>query len=620
MDKLFVYGSLHNDQYFQILTGRTFPWQEAELLDHRRVQPRNSFAFAVPWKGSQVRGKLLTGLSPAVMHTLDKYEDEGKLYHRRLARIKLDQEVVSAWVYIGNPKALKSYFKKGFQERDRIEEFVLNQVDGYLEGKADRCLLIDRKNLALCITRELLSEEVESLLSQHFQDAGLPSFIIKHEIAAANLPSLDWLALERKAKTYASSYLKLAVKFIIFNQIEDRFRNQYRGSVQTAPHFYHHTISGLMALKLLQEQRDRLASAMTQLQVAEYHADSRYIDYTVAAVMIAEEIYQDALADEIVYWVKKNRRLGVNPLGAELEFSNLGVRAIGAAENQDPVYDGFYYFYDFDLMRRGWKLGAHIDDHGFLTSPDVRTRGFLELAFGRYRLLGDVSKPATQDPWVLSRMIELAVDYIDVKPHSLHISIETLPDRPFLKLADPQYFLCLLLLGGDLREDEHGRLREMRIYQEEILHPDVGICLSRLNRHHQNPDDKTWLSVVEFQFARLLHGHDYQPLIMALKGFQTAANPCPFKGVKDCPHQAYYEEIEHSLIQWAAFPTAIASSSLSSFMHLVEQGLMEEAKQSSGEYHHYARGMLQQIEKILHHKNELVQSYHKTRKEQSCRQ
>jgi gamma-glutamylcyclotransferase (GGCT)/AIG2-like uncharacterized protein YtfP len=614
LDKLFVYGSLHNDQYFQILTGRTFPWQAAELLDHRRVQRRNSFPFALPWSGSRISGKLLSGLSPAVLQKLDDYENEGRLYHRRIARVRIDKEIAEAYVYIGNPKALKNYFKKGFSERDRIEEFVAKQVDRYIENKADRCLLVDRKNLALRVTRELLSEEVESLLSQHFQDSGLPPFIIKHEIESANLPSLDWLATDRKAQKYAGRYLVLAVKFMVFNQLEERFRNQYRGVVQVADTFYNHTISGLMALKLLHEQRDRMDTAMSQLKVTEYLEDYRYIDYGVAAIMIAEEIYDDRLADEIVYWVKKHRRIGANPLGAELEFSNLGGHAIAARENQDIEYDGFFYFYDFDLMRRGWKLGAHVDDHGFLASYDVRSRGFMELAFGRYRLLGDVSKPATQDPWVLSRLIELAVDYINVKPHSLHISIETLPNRPFQKLSDPQFFLCLLLLGGDLAEDDHGKLRELRIYYEEILQPEVGVCLSRLNRHHQNPDERSWASVVEFQFPRLVAGHDYQPLIMALKGFQTAGNPYPFKGVKDCPYKEYYEEIESALIQWAAYPTPVSANSLDAFIEIVAQGLAQEAGNCSQEYEEYTRTITEKIDTQLRRRNQMITEYHQRNK------
>ncbi len=606
MDKLFVYGSLNNDQYFHILTGRTFSAQPAELLDHRRVQRRNSFAFALPWNGSRISGKLLSGVTPAALQKLDEYEGEGHLYHRRIARVKIDGEITQAYVYVGDPKALKPYLKKGFNDRDRIEEFVARQVERYLENKADRNLLMDRRHLSLMVTRELLSEEVESLLSQHFLDAGLPPFIIKHEIESASLPSLDWLAADRKAQAYADAYLSMVIKFIVFNQLEEKFRDQYRGSVQTKPNYYHHTLSGLMALQLLQTQRPRVQTAMTQMGVDTYREDLRYIDYGVAAIMIAEEIFDLDLADEIVYQVKKHRRSGSHPLGAELEFSNLGVQAIAAAERQDPVYDGFYYFYDFDLMRRGWKLGAHIDDHGFLTSPDVRTRGFMELAFGRYRLLGDVSKPATDDTWVLSRMIELAVDYIDVQPHSLHISIETLPDRAFRKIDDPQFFLCLLLLGGDLRKDDQGRLREWRIHKEEITHPEVGVCLSRLNRHHQNPSERKWSSVVEFQFPRLTAGRDYQPLIMALKGFQIAANPYPFKGVKECPFQALYEEIEQSLVDWAAQPMPVSASSLNAFIDLVEKGLKEEALKCGAEYDAYCRLMLGRIETELQEINQRI--------------
>ena len=618
LDTLFVYGSLHNDLYFQILTGRILASQSAELLNHRRIQPRNSFAFAIPWSGSHMPGKLLSGVTAEVLRKLDEYENEGSLYSRCVAKVKTGDKIVDAYVYIGNPKALKEYFKKGFLERDRIEEYVARQLDRYLEFKADRCLLMDRKNLALILTRELLSEEVESLLRQHFMESGLPSFIIKHEIESANLPSLEWLLQDRKAQAYAHHYMAMAVKFMIFNQLEERFRNQYRGSVKASNAYYHHTIAGLMALKLMADHKERLQRAMAQLGVSSNQEDMRYIDYAVAAVMIAEELFTDKAADEVVYWVRKHRQIGLNPLGAEMEFSNLGGHAIGARENQDPVYDGFYYFHDFDLMRRGWKLGAHVDDHGFQSAADMRSRGFLELAFGRYRLLSDVSKPATLDPWILAQIIRWAVDYIDVAPHSLHISIETLPGRSFNKLPDPNYFLCLLLLGGDVRLDEQGKLREMRIYHEEILHPDVGVCLSRLNRHHQTPGDRSWSSVVEFQFPRLFADHDYQPLLMALKGFQTAANPYPFKGVKDCPYQDEYAEIEAALIQWAAYPTAVAGSSVNGFIELVARGLQEEAKSCSEEYQAYAEEMLAKLGKILHERNDWIADYHLQRRKSAA--
>jgi gamma-glutamylcyclotransferase (GGCT)/AIG2-like uncharacterized protein YtfP len=609
LDTLFVYGSLHNEQYFQILTGRTFPSRLGELLDHRRIQPKSSFAFAVPWKGSRIKGKLLTGMTPDIMQKLDEYECEGQLYHRSVALCQTDQGTVRAYVYVGDPRALRTYIKRGFSERDRIEEYVQRQVERYLENKADRCLLMDRKHLSLLVTRELLSEEIESILMQHFTEAGLPKFLIKHEIESATLPSLAWVSSDSKARNYAANYMTLAVKFMVFNQLEEHFRDDYRGFVQTPDNFYHRTISGLMAMKLMTQKKGQLLAAMEQLKVNRYSEDMKYPDYAVAAVMIARELYNRQTADHIADWLGDNRHPGVQPIGAELEFSELGRFAIKPKENQDPKYDGFNYFYDFDLMRRGWKLGAHIDDHGFLASADTRTRGFLELAFGRYKLLGDISKPATMDPWILSQMIRLGVQFMEIKPHSLHISIQTMPDQNFNKWEDPQHFACLLILGGDLQKDENGALREMRLFHEEILHPDMGVCFSRLNKHHRYPDDRTWSSVVEFQFPRLRADYDYQPLIMALKGYQTGANPYPFGGIKDCPFGSACKELQEFLLRWSEHPVMVPENSISSFLNFVERGLIEEANQSGPDYREYTISIIEIIEEQLRERNRMIKEF-----------
>ncbi len=610
IDKLFVYGSLNNDYHFQLLTGRTLPSETAVLLNHRKISPANGFPFAIFWQGSRIAGRVLFDITPSVLEKLDDYESEGDLYFRKVAQVQIGGEIHSAFVYVGNAAALKQYFEKGYKERDRIEEFVRKSVNRYLEEQADRCLVVDQKELPLKVTRELLSEEIHGLMRQYFHNAGLPPFIIKHEIEQANIPELSWVVANRKALRYADNYMTLATKFMVFNQLEERFRDEYRAHVTVSDSYYLHTISALMALKLLVDHHQQLQAALAQLGVDRFDPTFKYTDYAVAAIFIAEELYTKSRAEEVADWIQSNRRVGVSPLGAELEFSNLGVRAIKAAEGEDPIYDSFYYFYQFDLMRRGWKLGAHIDDHGFLTSTDVHSRGFLELAFGRYKLLGDVSKPATQDPWILAQIIDLAIRFIQVKPHSLHLSIEVAPDAPFQRLQDPEYFLCLLLLGGDLREDQYGKLREMRIFGGEILHPDVGVCLSRLNKHHQDPDDRKWSTVVEYQFPRLKYDYDYQPLIMALKGFQLQANPYPLKGCKNCPHQDWHEELESSLMQWAAFPTPVSNSSLDKFLQIVEAGLDKEAALVGPQYGRYAQRILGRIEEQVKRRNQRIGEYH----------
>ncbi len=615
IDKLFVYGSLTHDDNLRLLIGKTLPSKEAVLLNHRRVAPKNSFAFAVYWRGYSMRGRLLFSVTPEIIAKLDEYESEGELYVRRAAFVRCGGRQYRAWVYRGKIDAIRPYIKKGYEERDRIEEFVEKNVARYLEQKADHFIGYSRENLSLRVTKELLSEEVHSLMRQYFHQSGLPQFIIKHEIEKASIPSLNWLKEDTAAQRYAHHYMRLAIGFMIFNQLEEKFRTDYRGAVKVMDAYYMHTLSAMMALRLLVDFHQSLESALAQLGVDRWDPQLLYSDYAAAAVLIADELYSRSRPDEIVDWLKSHRNAGAVPMGAELEFSNLGYKTIGAKPNQDSQFDAFYYFYDFDLMRRGWKLGAHVDDHGFLTSPTTRTRGFLELAFGRYKLLGDVSKPATQDAWVLSQIIDLAVRFVNIRPHSLHISLSAASPESFREVKDIDPYLCLLVLGGDLREDENGVLREMRIFHREILSSEGDVIFSRLNRHHNNPDDSTWSFVIEYQFPRLYYDYDYQPIIMALKGYQIAANPFPLKGCRQVEQSGYGASVEKALKRWAQAPEAVSKSSIDRFLQVVEEGLEKEADLlRSEEYRRYTARILGRIEERLHRRNSRIEQYHEASK------
>jgi len=609
-DALFVYGSLNDDRHFRLITGQSLSGVPARLPHFRRVQPKNAFAFAIPWRGDRIEGRLLSDITPALLARLDDYESAGTLYRRQVVEVETAAGRRRAWVYIADPESIRPWLDRGFAERDRIEAFIERTVQRYLEEKADRCLMIDRTQLALAVTQELLSEEIQGLLHSSLREAGIAPWILRHEIDKASLPELEWLEGDAKARRYAGAYLPLAVKFMVFNQLETRFRREFRGLSRSGAAFYQHTLSGLMALRLLVDQESALRSAMAQLGVDAFRPDYSYPDYAVAAIFIAEELWQEERAREIADWLDRHRQNGQTPIGAELEFSPLGVRAVSARENEDPLFDSFYYFHDFDLARRGWKLGAHVDDHGFAAGQRQRSRGFLELAFGRYRLFGDVSKPATQDPWVLAQLVNLATRFIGIKPHSLHLSIQADESVPFRPLENSEYFLCLLLLGGDLREDAGGKLREMRIYQEEILHPETGLYLSRLNRHSQDPEAASRTAVVEYQFSRLQYDYDYQPLIMALKGFQKAANPAPFKDCAECSDQEANRDLEVALKQWAAFPTPVSAAGCRSFLGKVQAGLEEEAAAAGPAYARYAGEVLEQIRLRLERRNQRIQDYH----------
>ncbi len=612
MKNLFVYGSLNNSYHLQLITGRSLPIHPAILYEHRRIHPKSGYPFATPWSGSKIEGSLIYDIPPDALAKLDDYESEGKLYCREVVTAYTENdEPVPAYVYIGIPEALEPYFKKGFEKRDRIEAFIEKQINRLLEEKAARYLDYNYDpDLPLQVTRELLSEETHSLVREYFRETGLPAFILKHELEEAPIPDLEWIQYDPKAARYADEYMTLAVKFMVFNQLEERFRQNFRPRVKTPDEYYRHTVSAVMALKLLDTYYQPLKVAMRQLGADRYDPSFSYLDYTVAALLLAQEMYTDQRARDVCEWIRQNRQRGMTPIGAELEFSNIGWRAIGAQEHDDPKFDCFYYFYDFDLMRRGWKLGAHVDDHGFLTTTHTRTRGFLELAFGRYKLLGDVSKPATHDPWILAQLIELAIRYLGVKPHSLHVSIQTEKEIPFQEITEPEYWLCLLLLGGDFRMDKDGILREMRIHRKEIIREEEDVYFSRRNRHHSSPDDTSWHSVIEYQFPRLYFDYDYQPLLMALKGYQMALNPCPLITCRECPREDLHAELADFLIRWADHPTPVTEQTLNDFLHVVERGLDKEAARAGGKYGTYARRILAQIDEQLHTRNKRIRTYH----------
>lgn len=619
IDKLFVYGSLTDESNLLLLIGKKLTSKEGVLLDHRRIAPKSSFAFAVFWRGYSIRGRLLFDVTPDVIQKLDEYESEGELYVRRVAEVRVGHAVHRAWVYRGKIEAIRPFLKKGYEERDRIEEFVEKNVARYLEQKADHFIGYTREKLAIQVTKELLSEEVHSLMRQYFRQVGLPPFIIKHEIEKASIPRLNWLKEDSRAQPYADKYMRLAMGFMIFNQLEEKFRTDYRPLVKVIDAYYMHTLSALMALKLLVDFHQSLESALAQLGVDRWDPNMLYTDYAVAAIFIADELYARSKPAYIVDWLAEHRISGAVPMGAELEFSNLGYKTIGANPGQDPEFDAFFYFYDFDLMRRGWKLGAHIDDHGFLTSPNTRTRGFMELAFGRYKLLGDVSKPATQDAWVLSQIIDLAVRFINIRPHSLHLSLSAASQEDFKEIKDLAPYLCLLILAGDLREDDSGILREMRIFHGEILNEEGGVIFSRLNRHHKNPEDPSWSFVVEYQFPRLYYDYDYQPVILALKGFQIAANPFPLKGCKQVEQSGYGAAIESELKRWAQRPKAVSAAAMDQFLATVEKGLdIEAGRLNNEEYRRYAMRVLGRIEERLKRRNLRITKYHDKNKREAA--
>ena len=404
------------------------------------------------------------------------------------------------------------------------------------------------------------------------------------------------------------------MRHTIFNQIEEKVREDFRNEITVSDQFYIHAISNLVTLQFMNQHKEEIVDLMDMCGVDKFSPEKKYDEYAKLSIMISDSVYKKDLFEYLIEQVHTNRNPGAMPLGAEIEMSNSGFRAPDADPGEDPVFDNFYYFFDFDLMKRTWKLGGYVDDHSLVNNTRKRSRGFLEYAFGRFQTVADWSKPITEGPWVLSEMINNGLTFSGVKPHSLHIAIQVEEDT--LDYGSPSNIdslLCLLLMGGDLGFDDTGCLREKRIFCNEI-HDQYGqVNFSRENIHHYGKVDGNKLSstVIEYQFPRLVANRNYQPLILALKGHLIAENPRPL-----IPHPERIPAIDSDnfeekkvLIDWAMNPQPLSAAVMRHFLDTVENGLMTEYRGKPAHSHPYIMNNLREIEKILYEKNRLITEY-----------
>ena len=106
---LFVYGTLMNESVLYSLTGRYFPRYEAELSGFERFIPNNGYPCIVPNPRARVQGILLAGIDPTALAALDRYEEEGYLYHRCRVEVTVGDRCMPCETYVGDAAALETY-------------------------------------------------------------------------------------------------------------------------------------------------------------------------------------------------------------------------------------------------------------------------------------------------------------------------------------------------------------------------------------------------------------------------------------------------------------------------------------------------------------------------------
>ncbi len=573
---LFVYGTLLNDRHVQMLVNRKVESVPAVLHNYMKVVPPGAFYFIVKQRGAKTQGRILKRLSKEELARIDAFEDEGRLYYRRVvvARSLVDGSRQRCMTYLGEISALQKSFGQELLFEDRYGIYLDKKIDEIIDR-----IEPERRHLMRRAIRELMGAQVDSIIESHFDGNYICNYIMIQALTEAKAPSLAKALENPELRPYAGNYMRFACKHIVFNQISEIVRRRFPDAVRVSRKYFRHGLAALLSFLYCNRKAEEIAKAMGEAGLDKIVEGRLYRDYAALSIQLVEEIYREDEMRELIAYVDSNWSSSPTSIGAELEFSYLGARAVNATPGEDPVYDSFYWFDDFDLQRRTWRLGGHVDAHRDITPGQGRHRGFFEYALGRFNIVGDLSRPLFDCPWAMSLIINEAVKFLEIPPHSLHISLELPGGRA--NLADAPHteadLVCLLLLGGDLRKGPDGRLREWRVFNNELdTNMRRSLNFSDRKRHYSLPeqDPAGAAEVMEYKFLRLRKERcDYSRVIIALKGYQrfTRARPVGIgaPGSDELPEHAF-------LRSWAAHPQALDPLEIDNFTAKVERGLMEE--------------------------------------------
>jgi gamma-glutamylcyclotransferase (GGCT)/AIG2-like uncharacterized protein YtfP len=628
---LFVYGSLRDRRVFKSVCGLSFSlryatkgtsalFAEPAFLDgYRKVSPDNVYFYAVANLGSRIEGYLIHNVAAQAIAEIDRYE--GGRYDRETITVNTAHGPVRAYAYLTSHEKMRKHFGDRFhvnliQElwlRKRIEEFIRSHtrpgersVDAWIERRAQR---------------ELLAATERDLVITHYRSDSVSDFYLAHELDRPR-PSIRQLLDEPEARPYLANYLKLVVKQVLLNQLDEKVQARYRFELEhlhPSERYFKRTFSLLIAFRLLNPNSE--AVKLVLHRCLEMMPPGKYdlIDYVKYAVKASDSLFVPQLAEERLKWIRENLQGGIIPLGAEIELSNLGFKAVAPAggtagpvgrdsgSSTDPLYHGFKYFSDFQLGVLTWKVGGYVDDHTDATSAP-RRQGFLELAPGRLSIEGELSRPATADPWALNQLIHEITTFYEVAPHSLHLSFQLLKKQLGRQQILPLDFVkCLFVLGGGLEQKALGRLWVSRLDHDEITQDRGGIELvfarTSKRKWYQSPDDLAIRTpphvsscVQQYKFIRLDNRANYEPLILGLKGLQLAYNPADYLTAEQLRASSALRADFQNLKSWALDPAPINESSIDSFLATVQEGLSRERVHKPVHKPHYIDWALSAID------------------------
>jgi gamma-glutamylcyclotransferase (GGCT)/AIG2-like uncharacterized protein YtfP len=625
---LFVYGTLTDPSVFRAVLGRnlvaepdqadgveTFCATRAVLSGYKKVSPDETYLYAVPDHGHRIRGYLVRDLPRDTLPALMEYE--GKNYRRRTLDVQSSEGTVRAIVFVGNAEQLDRAFGSSFRDPLKQEILLGRKIDKAIR-EAEEQTYHTRESLTRRAVAELRGPDIRDIQRRHFEAGGISDFAIRQTLRDKPLPDYSRIIEDPRAQQFAPHYLRLLIRQVIFNEFEQRIHDGFRYELDHLPHpviFYDRIISSLVALRLLNQSEAVLNQIVEDLLAEIDFTSTQLIDYVRRAIGRADALYDPAPAKAHINFIRGHMGFGYIPLGAELEFSNVGHDVIGQAANQDvgdPQFDGFTYFYDFGLDVLTWKLGGHIDDH-HTKSKRAPRRGFFEVALGNLSVDANISKPITPDPWILNQLIDHTRRFYPIRPHSIHLSMQPKsqhrPDRN--RLLPMSVLQCLLALAGDPVVDERGKISIARLRQHEIIRDGQApnLLFSEISKRYsaesddRHPGSGEGTYVQQFRFLRLSEKLNYEPIAMALKGIQLSLRPGTFLTPMQWKRSQKHRETFEQLRDWGNTPEPIEPAAITRFLSHVEDGLMSERRGRPAHSRAYIAWSISLLEESLRYFN-----------------
>ena len=273
-------------------------------------------------------------------------------------------------------------------------------------------------------------------------------------------------------------------------------------------------------------------------------------------------------------------------IGIELEFSNKGKNAGSFFESgqNDPLLNFSKYHY-YHLMKFMWRFGAYVDSNTPF-KQFIKKGGFLEYTFTRPDIAFKASEPLTPSPYVAATLIEEAIKFTPIQPHSLHISMETNTDNKKEKISFDDW-LFILICTGHFVIDKQSKLFESRIMEKNM---------KQLAEIRNRRNDDGWVVTIEFTHMRLcrdfVRRKIYEPSILLLLAY---------KNLFDFDNTGNFSL---DLLKWAKKPY-LPNINLVEKIELIKKGLDMEISLPLW----YKEAIAKKIKEIYTHNENLIKKY-----------